>query len=142
MEKMNPVSHFEMPGEDMDRMRKFYEEAFNWKTQQLGKEMGEYVVVHTTDTDEHQMVKTPGTINGGFYKKTEEALSQHPSVVILVEDIQEAMKKVAEAGGQVLGGKFKKGEPDDIPGVGLFASIIDTEGNRVSILQPHTSWRQ
>lgn len=142
MNKMNPVGHFEMPGEDMDRMKKFYENVFNWKMNQLGKDMGEYVVVHTTDTDENEMVKTPGTINGGFYKKTSNALSQHPSIVVMVDDINEAMKKVTKAGGQVIGGQSKKGEPDDIPGVGLYSSVIDTEGNIISILQPKTTWRK
>ena len=39
-------------------------------------------------------------------------------------------KKVAAAGGKILG------EPWDIPGVGLYVSFLDTEGNRVSMLQP------
>jgi predicted enzyme related to lactoylglutathione lyase len=56
-------------------------------------------------------------------------------VVIAVDDIKAAMKKVKEAGGKVLGGQ-KPGEPDAIPGVGLYASFVDTEGNRVSLLQP------
>jgi len=29
------------------------------------------------------------------------------------------------------------GEPDDIPGVGLYCAFIDTEGNRLSMLQPN-----
>jgi 3-hydroxyisobutyrate dehydrogenase-like beta-hydroxyacid dehydrogenase len=33
-------------------------------------------------------------------------------------------------------GGMKPGEPDDIPGVGLYIAFTDTEGNRVSILQP------
>ena len=78
----------------------------------------------------------PGTINGGFYQKTADPLSQYPSIVIAVKDIKESMKKVAEAGGKVIGGRTAAGEPDEIPGVGLYASIIDTEGNRVSLLQP------
>jgi predicted enzyme related to lactoylglutathione lyase len=57
-------------------------------------------------------------------------------LVIGVEDIRQAMKKVASAGGTVLGGQ-RAGEPDDIPGVGLYASFIDTEGNRVGMLQPN-----
>lgn len=57
-------------------------------------------------------------------------------MVIAVPDIKEAMKKVIDAGGKVLGGLRAQGEPDDIPGVGLYVSFIDTEGNRVSILQP------
>jgi hypothetical protein len=40
------------------------------------------------------------------------------------------MDKVRTAGGQVLG------EPMDIPGVGRYVSFFDTEGNRVSMLQP------
>jgi hypothetical protein len=51
-------------------------------------------------------------------------------VVIAVENIKEHMKTVEKAGGKVLG------EPMDIPGVGLYVSFIDTEGNRVSMLQP------
>ena len=139
MSKTNPVVHFEIPGEDMERMKKFYESAFGWKMNQLGKDMGEYVMVHTTETDEGGMVKTPGNINGGFYKKTNDPLSNHPSIVIAVENINEAMENVKKAGGQVIGGHKKDGSPDDIPGVGLFSSIVDTEGNRLSILQPTKS---
>ncbi len=47
------------------------------------------------------------------------------------------MKKVADAGGKILGGDpHKPGETGDIPGVGIYCSFIDTEGNRVSMLQP------
>jgi predicted enzyme related to lactoylglutathione lyase len=96
--------------------------------------MGSYVVVTTTETDaKTSRPTTPGAINGGFFQKTKS--TQYPSVVIAVDDIREAMKKVQDAGGKVLGGQ-KPGEPDDIPGIGLYASFIDTEGNRVSMLQP------
>ena len=54
----------------------------------------------------------------------------HPSVVIAVEDIDVAMKTVQRAGGEVLG------EPMPIPGVGRYVSFMDSEGNRVSMLQP------
>lgn len=57
-------------------------------------------------------------------------------MVIGVEDIREAMKEVEAAGGKVLGGAYKAGEPDDIPGVGLYCSFMDTEGNRVGMIQP------
>jgi predicted enzyme related to lactoylglutathione lyase len=72
----------------------------------------------------------PGTINGGFYPKSDDMPAQYPSVVIAVNDIKESMKKVTKAGGKVLG------EPMDIPGIGSFVSFIDTEGNRVSLLKP------
>jgi len=128
--KMNPVVHFEMLAEDRKRMADFYAKVFGWKTQQLGEDMGNYVLATTTDSDEKGRPKEPGAINGGFFQKTDDKPSQYPSVVIAVEDIKEHMKKVEKAGGKVLG------EPWDIPGVGLYESFFDTEGNRVSMLQP------
>ena len=129
---MNPVVHFEMPAEDRNRMAKFYTKAFGWQTQMLGPEMNEYVLVTTTEPGENGRPKNPGAINGGFYKKSADMPAQYPSVVIAVGDIKEAMKKVTEAGGKVLG------EPMEIPGYGLYISFFDTEGNRVSMMQPTT----
>ncbi|MGI0016843.1 MAG: VOC family protein, partial [Nitrososphaera sp.] len=56
--------------------------------------------------------------------------AQFPSVVIAVENIKEHIKSVVNAGGKVLG------EAWDIPGVGLYVSFFDTEGNRVGMIQP------
>ncbi len=140
MSKMNPVVHFEMGYKDRDRMVKFYETAFGWKTQSMGPDMGNYVVAHTTETSEDGMVQTKGAINGGFYQKTDNPLSHAPSVVVSVDDVRSAMKAVEAAGGKILGGMNEKGEqtmePQMIPGVGLWISAQDTESNRFSILQP------
>lgn len=127
---MDPVVHFELPYEDKNRMAGFYSKVFGWKPQMLGPEMGEYVVVTTGEADEKGRPKKPGNINGGLYKKPADPLGQHPSVVIAVTDIGAALKQVKAAGGKVLG------EPMQIPGVGLYAGFIDTEGNRLSVLQP------
>ncbi len=128
---MDPVVHFEMPAEDKSRMVKFYESVFGWQTKTLGKDMGEYVLATTTERDEKTGFPTrPGAINGGFYTKKENWPAQHPSIVIAVEDIRDCMMKIADAGGKVLG------EPVEIPGMGQYVSFTDTEGNRVSIIQP------
>ena len=126
---MNPVVHFEMPYDDRKRMAKFYESAFGWQTQLLDEDMGNYVLATTTETDE-QGPKQPGAINGGFFPKKPDWPAQHPSIVIAVEDIKDAVRRVTDAGGKVLG------EPMEIPGVGHYVSFTDTEGNRVSMLQP------
>ena len=141
MKKMNPVVHFEMGYNDKQRMIDFYQKVFGWQTQTMGPDMGEYVVATTAESDEKSgRPKMPGTINGGFYKKTENPLSQAPSVVVAVDDIRESMKEVEAAGGKILGAMDQAGnhsnEPMDIPGVGLWISAMDTEGNRFSILQP------
>jgi predicted enzyme related to lactoylglutathione lyase len=126
---MNPVVHFEMPAEDRKRMADFYTKVFGWKTQQLGEDMGNYVLAITTDSDE-KGPKKPGAINGGFFQKTDDKPAQYSSIVIAVEDIKEHMKNVEMAGGKVLG------EPWDIPGIGVYVSFLDTEGNRIGMIQP------
>ncbi len=128
--KMNPVVHFEMPYEDSERLVKFYTKVFGWQMQKLGEDMGEYVLAATTEIDENKMVKRPGAINGGFFPKKPDWPDQYPSVVIAVDDIKQAMKKVVGAGGKVLD------EPMEIPGIGQYVSFTDTEGNRVGMLEP------
>jgi uncharacterized protein len=127
---MNPVTHFEMAGEDMERMKKFYESAFNWKTSQMGAEMGNYIVVNTDETDEQGMLKKTNRINGGFYKKMADPQMNAPSVVVAVEKLESAIEKIKSAGGTVLT------EIMPIPNVGRYVSIRDTEGNRVGVLEP------
>ena len=126
---MNSVVHFEMPYDNRERVAKFYESAFGWQTQMLGENMGNYVLATTTETDENGP-KNPGAINGGFFPKKPDWPAQYPSIVIAVGDIKESVKKVTDAGGKVLG------EPLEMPGVGQYVSFTDTEGNRVSMLQP------
>lgn len=125
---MNPVVHFEMPYGDVKRAATFYESVFGWKTEIFGGEGGGYLLVTTVESD-----VTPGApagaINGGMFPN-KPGPAQHPSIVIAVEDIRAAMRKVNTSGGQTL---F---EPMEIPGVGLYVAFLDTEGNRNSMLQP------
>lgn len=128
---MDPVIHFEMPAEDAERVRTFYESAFGWQTTPLGTEADDFVLAFTIETDQKtRMPQKRGAINGGFYKKTEP--NQHTRLTILVEDIREAIKKVQAAGGTLIG------EVQEMPGVGLFASFLDTEGNLLTLNQDFT----
>jgi predicted enzyme related to lactoylglutathione lyase len=129
MATMSPVVHFEMPAEDRRRMASFYEKTFGWKTQMLGPDMGDYVIVTTAESDVKPGAPA-GAINGGFFPKKPDWPAQYPSIVIAVDDIESAMRRVGKEGGKVLG------EPMQIPGVGRYVSFFDTEGNRVSMLQP------
>jgi len=127
---MNPVVHFEMPYDAADRVAKFYKAAFGWKMKDMGEKMGRYVLATTAESGADGRPKKGGEINGGFFPKKPDWPAQYPSVVIAVDDLVKAMNKVTAAGGQVLG------EPMEIPGVGGYVSFMDTEGNRVSLLQP------
>jgi len=130
MKKMNPVVHFEMPATDRERMADFYTKVFGWQSEMFGEEMGNYVTVTTSPLDKNGRPSMPGTINGGFFPVKKGDPAMYPSIVIAVDDINESVDNVTKSGGKVLG------EPVAIPEVGLYVSFIDTEGNRVSILQP------
>lgn len=126
---MDPVVHFELPFEDKDRASKFYEESFGWKMSKLGPDMMDYVLAQTNEINpETRFPLEPGKINGGMFQKSEG--NTHPSIVIAVKNIEEAIKKIEAAGGKVLG------EPVMIPGNGRYVSFVDTEGNRNSIIEP------
>ena len=76
--------------------------------------MGGYVLATTTESGAVGPVK-PGAINGGFFPRKPEWPAQHPSVVVAVENVVESM---------------------EIPGIGKYVSFMDTEGNRISMLEP------
>lgn len=122
---MDPVVHFEMPAGDRKRISEFYTKVFGWETKQLGEDYGNYVTVMTAKEE-----KTPGVIHGGFYDRMEDQKMNYPSVVIAVKDINASMKKIKDFGGTV------HGQPMEIPKVGMFVAFTDTEGNRLSIMQP------
>jgi hypothetical protein len=124
---MNPVVHFEMPANNMKRMKTFYTKTFGWEMNQMGSDMGHYVVVMTAESDKNGP-KKKGIINGGFYERQKK--EQQPSFVITVDNLKAHMKKVTSAGGKILG------KPWDIPGVGIFVPFQDPEGNVLSMLQP------
>lgn len=128
MKKMNPVVHFEMPYKDPKRLSAFYEHVFGWGMQYL-PDMGSYVLATTSPTDKKGMHKEKGAINGGFYP-TNPQYGNAPHLVISVDDVEEHMQTVQKAGGKV------EGKPMDIPGVGKFVMIRDSEGNRIGMLQP------
>lgn len=126
--KMDPVIHFEIPAMDAGHVAKFYADAFGWQTTALGPDFGGYTLASSVETDpKTRLPLKRGAINGGFYKRTKPDDSVR--FTILVDDIREAMKKVEAAGGKVLG------EPNELPGVGLFVSFADPEGNLATLNQ-------
>ena len=92
---MDSVVHFEMPYDDRRRMAKFYQSAFGWQTQEMGEEMGHYVLAMTADSDDGGP-KERNRINGGFYPRKPDFPAQYPTIVIAVDDIAAAMQESAQ----------------------------------------------
>jgi predicted enzyme related to lactoylglutathione lyase len=122
---MNPVIHFELPADNVDRAKKFYGDIFDWKVNDM-PEMN-YAIFITTETDEKSGPVKPGEINGGLAKRGQ-AITV-PSFAISVPDIDVYLKKITAAGGKVLQPKTSVG------GMGFMAYFSDPEGNVLSLWQ-------
>jgi hypothetical protein len=117
---MARVVHFELVGEDPERMAKFYANTFGWKTKKWEGPM-EYWLVTTGEEG------TPG-INGGFGLR-DTPQEQGTTVTIDVADAKAAVAAIEKNGGTVVNPLHP------IPGVGWQAYCQDTEGNVFGIHQ-------
>ena len=119
--KSNALNWFEIPVTDIARAKKFYEEIFSIKMDEM-EMMGMKMAYFPAD----MMGKVGGGIAESPYHKpsmdgTKVYLNANP-------DLDVVLGKVAAAGGQVLNPKMKIS--DDIGHMGAF---MDTEGNAVSL---------
>jgi len=119
------IVHFEIPAEDVEKLRGFYSRLFGWKIEKTPGPM-DYWLIETVPIDEQGRPLRPG-VNGGMMKK------QHPqhkfTHYIQVESVDEYCKKVEKLGGKVLTPKM------EVPGIGWWALAIDPEGNHFALLE-------
>lgn len=123
---MNPVYTFDLPVDDMNRAKKFYEEVFGWEIATIPGSGGNYHSAITLPSDEKGEPKVPGGINGGFYQRGTHGLTG-TFFEINVPSINIHLKKIEKAGGTTV---LPKGP---ISNLGFFAVIKDTEGNIIGL---------
>ena len=117
------VVHFEIPYEDGDRAQQFYKAAFDWQLQSMPG-MG-YVLVSTGPSGETGPTE-PGFINGGMLSRSDSA-APGPLVVVDVDSIDDALRRIGELGGETVVAKIPVGD------MGFSAYVKDTEGNVVGL---------
>jgi uncharacterized protein len=121
---MDKVVHFEIPVDDADRARSFYGSVFDWGLQPM--EGYDYTLALTTPVDENtQVPMEPGAINGGLRTRTPETPT--PRIVILVDSIDDSLKKIEAEGGSLVAPRA------EMPGLGAYAYFKDTEGNLLGL---------
>lgn len=123
---MNPVVHFEIPTQDLARASKFYESLFGWTLSAYPPSSKEYLMAATTKTNQFGVPIDPGAINGGLVT---DKTTQAPIIVIRVDDVDEHTKKIEAAGGKLVMSKR------EIPSMGWYARVSDTEGNVIGLWQ-------
>ncbi len=120
---MNPVVHFEIPAKSIKRANEFYKQAFGWQLEQY---QPDYVMAQTTASSDQGMPTQPGAINGALM---EDNSVSYPIIVVSVENIDEAVKKIEGLGGKLY---MQKAEVLDM---GFYARVKDTEGNVIGLWQ-------
>jgi len=126
---MDKIVHFEIPCSDLNRAKKFYSELFGWEIKPYpGDEGEEYLRAIATNSDKDGKSMDKGAINGGLQKKGERASTT--TLVIQVKNINEAVEKVKNNGGEI------KVEPEEIGGMGMYAQFDDPDGHRMGLFEP------
>ena len=119
----NTMIHFEIPADDVQRAKTFYEKTFGWKIKAypMPPGAGEYLSVVTRKEGE------PG-INGGMMKRN--MPGQPFTNYITVKSIDAMMQTVQANGGSVVLPK-----QEIAPGMGWIAVFNDPEKNMIGLHQ-------
>lgn len=123
---MDKVVLFQIPVDDMERAKKFYQEVFGWEISAIPGSGGNYHAATTVPVDEKGQPKVPGGINGGLFQRGTHGL-EGITIDINVSSIDEYMKKIEAASGKTVMPKIP------ILNFALFALIMDTEGNIIGL---------
>lgn len=116
---MARVTHFEITADDVARAKKFYETMFGWKIDSANMPGVDYWLAKTGEGE---------GIDGAIMPR---AYQSQPIInTVQVDNIDESIAKVKSSGGELVG------EKQNIPGVGYFHYVKDTEGNLLGMMQP------
>jgi len=120
------IVHFEIPANNVEKIKGFYEQVFGWKIIQAEGPI-EYWLIQTVPVDDKGMLQRPG-VNGGMYKKIN---TETRSInYFAVESVSNFLAKIEKLGGKVIQPK------QEVPNVGWIAAAEDPEGNQFALLEP------
>ena len=124
----NSVVHFEIFASNVERARRFYEQAFGWRFESGGPP--DFYHVYTGPDGD------PGLTLGLMAKRRAEASQGAINAyrcTISVKSIDDSCKAITAAGGKLRSGVA------DIPGVGKVVEFADSEDNIVCVMEyePH-----
>ena len=109
------ITHVELPSDDLERAQSFYAELFGWEMQHL-PEMPDYAMFQSG----------PGGSGGAIGLRGRTA-PERMRIYVEVDSLDATVARSLELGGGVAV------EITDVPGMGRFAAVIDTEGNEIGL---------
>ncbi len=116
---MATIVHFDLPADEPERAKKFYQALFDWKF--ISVPGMDYQFIETKSQDGKEGIK------GGMGKRN--SPDERMTNFMGVDSIDDSMKKVQELGGKVIRPKMP------VPGWGYMAVCVDTEGNLFGLWQ-------
>ena len=127
---MPTIVHFEIPSDNIERSKKFYNDLFGWNIEKVPAdklpEGIEYWGITTKDHDGNNAVA------GGMMKRMK-AEQQGILNYIDVKSVEEFSTKVGKLGGKIVQPKMA------IPGMGYLAVCTDTENNTLGLWETDSS---
>jgi uncharacterized protein len=117
-----PVTHFEIIGQDGEKLQSYYSELFGWEIN-ADNPMG-YGIVQRDDNVSADGIGIGGGVGGG-----PEGYDGHVTFYIEVPDVEAALAKAESLGGtRVMG-------PDDVMGQIILGQFADPEGHMIGVVQ-------
>jgi predicted enzyme related to lactoylglutathione lyase len=120
------VRAFDIPVDDMQRAKRFYEKIFGWQIHPIPSSGGNFHAVHTVPVDENDEPQIRGAVNGGLFKRGTNGLIE-TFLEINVPSIDEYLKKIEAEGDQLIKPK------GPILNIAFVAVVKDTEGNAIGL---------
>jgi len=125
--KKNPVAHFEIYADDIDKLARFYTSIFDWTIEFVPGT--DCALVKTVETDENGMPSQAGGINGGIFKRSSACDMKLWNNYVNVESLDATMDHAQKLGAKLMQGKLA------VPGEGWYAILTDPQGNPFAIWQ-------
>ena len=110
----NPVTHFEVIGQDAAALQRFYGEVFGWEMQDVMD--GSYYMAH------------PGSGPDGGVGRAMDGGQGHVTFYVEVDDLAPALARIQELGGRTIQ------DPMDVPGGPTIALFADPEGHVIGLV--------
>ena len=128
---MANIVYFEIPADDVDRAKRFYNSLLGWKIEPTQVPIPEMASLQYQDIktgEANEVTPMGGTLSmGGMYKRQ----MNEPIVnYVMVDDIDEKIAMVEKLGGKIAVPKR------ELESVGQFVIIQDTEGNVIALFKP------
>ncbi len=121
-----PVVHFEVVGKDVDKLRDFYGELFDWKFNTVPGGPTDYSTVSREDN-----AGEDGVGIGGGVGSSPDGYDGHVTFYVETDDVGGSLAKAEELGGTRTMGPAKP-SPDMDMEIGLFT---DPEGHTIGLVK-------